>query len=149
MSVPLTVLMPCHDQRRELLIPALASLRAQTDPDWRLLVITAPATPAWIPALVRSLGDARVALTVSRGEGLGGALNTGYREAVTPFVTHLFSDDMLAPGAVATLRAHVAAHPEVPSRRRATANPVRDPIAARSAATQPASSTMSASTCTR
>jgi len=43
---PITILMPCRAQRRDLLLDAIRSVTAQTSPAWRLLVIVDADTPA-------------------------------------------------------------------------------------------------------
>ncbi len=110
---PITVLMPCRDQKPEFLAAAVASVRAQTSPGWRLLVLVAPDTPAAVSEIVAAAGDPRIAVVMREGHGLGAALNTGMRRADTEFVCILLSDDLLAPDAVEVLQRNIRLFPRV------------------------------------
>ena len=109
-----TALLPLRNFQAEFLFKALRSLTSQTSPDWRLLVIVERENRARFEHLLRSdLSDSRCRLILNEGRKLAGALNTGMRFAVTPFVAILLSDDMWAPTAVEILTSQIAQHPDV------------------------------------
>ncbi len=91
---------------------AVESVLAQTDPDWRLLVVDDgypdPGVAAWFAAL----GHPQV--HYSRNAANLGA-NGNYRHALTlaeaDWVVVMGADDLMLPTYVATVRALVAAHP--------------------------------------
>ncbi len=101
---PITVLLPCKNQRKEYFLDAVASVVRQTSPDWRLLVLTDPFSPPEINEWAKSFCDSRVVVLQSRETGFARALNLGLREAATAFVSILLSDDRYTPDAVATLQ---------------------------------------------
>jgi glycosyltransferase involved in cell wall biosynthesis len=112
-GAPITVLMPCRDQKPEFLAAAVASVRAQTSPGWKLLVVVAPETPGAVSGIVTAPGDPRIAVVMREGRGLGAALNTGMRRADTPFVCVLLSDDLLEPRAIEVLQRNIRLFPRV------------------------------------
>ena len=110
----LTALMPLKNHHPDFLRRSLASLRSQTRPDWRLVVVVEPGDEgAFRGLLAADLADPRVELVATEGRKLSGAFNTGMRRAETDFVAILLADDLWAPEAVEVLARHVAAHPEV------------------------------------
>jgi glycosyltransferase involved in cell wall biosynthesis len=112
----LTILMPCRNVHAGFLDQALASVFAQTSPEWELVVIDDGSDePATLDALGRLAArrDGRVRVVASRGRLVTGALNTGMAEARTPFVCTLHCDDALEPTAVEVMRAAIAAGPGV------------------------------------
>jgi glycosyltransferase involved in cell wall biosynthesis len=110
--VTIDIMMPFYG-RFDHLREAVGSVLAQTDPDWRLVVIDDvypdPAPGAWVAAL----DDPRVHYrrnTVNLGVG------GNFRECVR-LIEHeravlMGCDDRMHPGYVATVRNLVAAHPE-------------------------------------
>ena len=107
----LTVLMPVRAYDPGYLREALDSLEAQTDPRWRLLVVTERDDRSKLEAeLSAALADPRVDLVVNEGRKLAGAFNTGMRHAKTEFAAILFGDDRWAPNAVEVLGEHMGAH---------------------------------------
>lgn len=110
----ITALMPVKDHHPRLLREAVGSMKAQTSPRWRLLVIAEPESVAELEALLAAdLEGERIELVANEGRKLAGAFNTGMRRAETDFVAILLGDDMWAPQAVATLERHIAARPDV------------------------------------
>ena len=103
--------MPLRAYHPSFLEGSIESLRAQTSPRWRLLIIDDGAKPT--PIVREALADARVTLVRNEGRRLAGALNTGMRHAKTDFVASLFADDMWAPEAVRVLTEHIEAEPGV------------------------------------
>jgi GT2 family glycosyltransferase len=87
-----TIVIPTHD-RPEHLVRAIASVVAQTLPDWRLVVVDdGTAVPVSVPS------DPRIAL-VRHPVALGpsAARNSGWQGADTALVTFLDDDDRLVP----------------------------------------------------
>lgn len=85
---------------------AVHSVRAQTDPDWRLVVLN-DCYPHWDPdEWLRSLGDPRV-VSLRNPENLG--VNGSFAKCVTlaeaEYVTILGCDDKLLPGYIASMKA--------------------------------------------
>ena len=111
MEPRLTALMPLRAYHPQFLEESIGSLRAQTSPRWRLLIIDDGAEPS--PIIHDALADSRVTLVRSEGRRLPGALNTGMRHAQTDFVASLFADDMWAPEAVQILTEHIEVEPSV------------------------------------
>lgn len=104
----ITALMPLRNYERAFLFKALSSLTEQSSPDWRLLIIVEPEDRAKFEHLLRDeLRDARSRLIVNEGRKLSGAMNTGMRHAVTPFVAILLSDDMWAQNAAEVLTSQI------------------------------------------
>jgi len=108
-----TALMPLKHYHPHFLARALGSIRAQTDPRWRLVIIVERADYARMHDLLAGeLQDPRVALIVNEGRKLAGAFNTGMRRAETEFVAILLGDDMWSPDAVATLASYMEQYPQ-------------------------------------
>jgi glycosyltransferase involved in cell wall biosynthesis len=112
-SALVTALMPLRNYERDFLFKALHSLTAQTCPDWRLLIIVEPEDRARFEHLLEAeLADARCRLIVNEGRKLSGAMNTGMRQAETPFVAILLADDMWAPNATEVLASRIRLYPD-------------------------------------
>jgi glycosyltransferase involved in cell wall biosynthesis len=108
-----TALMPLKNYERDFLFKALHSLTAQSNPDWRLLIIVEREDRAAFERLLRAeLADKRVRLIVNEGRKLAGAMNTGMRHAETPFVAILLADDMWADNAAKVLTSQIRLHPD-------------------------------------
>jgi GT2 family glycosyltransferase len=108
-----TVLIPVRDFHWPFLDEAMASLRDQSEPSWRALVLVEADRADTIGGAVAGhLDDDRATLLVNEGHGFAGALNTGMRRAVTPFVAILLGDDLWSPDAVAVLSRHVRQDPD-------------------------------------
>jgi glycosyltransferase involved in cell wall biosynthesis len=111
-DVALTVLMPVRDYHAAYLKTAIESVRRQTSPRWRLLVIDDGADAA-LGEITGALGDDMVQVVPSDRSGLAGALNTGMRQAGSDFVSVLFGDDAWAPDVVEVLTSFIEGFPEV------------------------------------
>lgn len=108
----LTALLPLRNFHAAYLRQALDSLFSQTDPRWRLRIVTeAPDVPTFRRLLERDLLDPRVALIANEGRKLAGALNTGMRDADTDFVGILLGDDRWALEAVTVLTDYIERFP--------------------------------------
>lgn len=80
---------------------AIASVQAQTNPDWELLVVD-DASRDETPALLAALSDPRIrVLTLPRQGGACAARNLGIAEARGEYIALLDSDDAWLPGKLA------------------------------------------------
>jgi glycosyltransferase involved in cell wall biosynthesis len=110
----LTVLMPVRAYHEGYLHDAVDSVQAQTNPNWRLLVIVEESDRTDLEqVLSRHLVDRRIDLIVNKGRKLAGAFNTGMRQARTEFVGILLGDDLWSSDAVSVLTDSIGAHPEI------------------------------------
>ncbi|MDQ4068926.1 MAG: glycosyltransferase [Actinomycetota bacterium] len=94
MSVRVSVIMPTYDHDR-FLPAAVASLLAQTESDWELIVVDDGSPGDTRGALADALDDPRLRLeALDRNLGLGAALNRGLALATARYVAYLPSDDV-------------------------------------------------------
>jgi glycosyltransferase involved in cell wall biosynthesis len=103
--------MPLKAYHPPFLLRAIDSLRAQTSPAWRLVIVDDGAAPSAV--LEEACADPRVELVPNEGSRLAAALNTGMRRARTEFVAELFGDDMWSRDAVRVLTQHIENRPDV------------------------------------
>jgi glycosyltransferase involved in cell wall biosynthesis len=97
---------------RAYLAEALASVRAQDDPDWTLVVVDDSPGQDEARTLVAELGDARVRYLGNAGTlGMVPAWNRCLAESGGELVTLLHADDRLQPDYVRTMKALAASHP--------------------------------------
>lgn len=97
---------------RAYLAEALASVRAQDDPDWTLVVVDDAPAKDEARTLVAELGDARMRYVANPGTlGMVPAWNRCLAEAQGELVTLLHADDRLLPDYVRSMKALAAAHP--------------------------------------
>lgn len=91
---------------------AVRSVQAQTDPDWRLVVVDDCYPDPAVPQFFAGLDDPRVTY-VRNDTNLG--ITDNYRRclelATQPWVVLLGCDDLMLPGYVATLTAAIASAP--------------------------------------
>ncbi len=113
MQDPITVLIPCKDQKVEFFREAVASIVRQTCPDWRLLVVFDRDTPLRLHDELAAFGDPRIASLTRPESGFAQALNVGLSAAETDFVAILLSDDIFSESAIETLQRYRADHPGV------------------------------------
>ena len=95
MSLTVNVVIPCYNQGR-FLADALASLQAQSYPDWEAIIVddgSLDDTAAIAARLCRD--DGRVRYLAQANGGLSSARNTGIRNCRGAFVQFLDSDDRL------------------------------------------------------
>lgn len=110
----LTALLPLKNYHPDFLRKSVASIFNQSCPRWDLLIIVEKNQFKTFNALLQTeLQHPQVTLIVNEGRRLGGALNTGMRQAKTDFVAILLADDMWASNAVEVLTEAIAQSPEV------------------------------------
>lgn len=99
MSAPLiSVIVPVHDVRDHV-AACIASLRAQTLPDFEVIVVDDGSTDDSAQVALRAIdGDSRFRLVRQDNRGLSGARNTGLNLARGAFIAFVDSDDRVAPG---------------------------------------------------
>lgn len=110
---PITILLPCKDQKQEYFMDAVMSVVRQTSADWRLLIVTDPDSPSAIADWSAFFGDPRVRVVPCPRHGFAQALNHGLQEAETAFVSILLSDDRYSRHAIRTLQAYRKRFPAV------------------------------------
>lgn len=112
MSGAITVVMPVYG-RAALVEQAIASVRAQSVPHWRLLIADDGSDPP-TEALLRRLASADARIQLVRRPcnlGLFANLNAILAEVDTPWLLILCSDDLLEPEAIAVLEGLIQRHP--------------------------------------
>lgn len=109
----ISVVIPSHD-RPDFLSEAVASVAAQGDSDWQLVVVDDGSRPAVDAAALRSeLGSRLVFVRHEVAQGIARAKNAGVRAATGEIITILDDDDLLAPTALKAIRTAFAVHPEL------------------------------------
>ncbi|MBW3573568.1 MAG: glycosyltransferase [Actinobacteria bacterium] len=111
-AVRVSVVMPTYDQ--EAFLPgAVASLFAQSAPDWELIVVDDGSPGDTRQALGGALDDPRVRLEVfDHNRGLGAALNRGLDCASGDYIAYLPSDDVYYLDHLKSLTTALEAAPE-------------------------------------
>ena len=104
-----TVLMPAYNAAPTI-ARAIASVLAQTDPAFELLVVDDGSTDQ-TAALAAGTGDPRVRVVARPHGGIVAALNAGLAEARAPLVARMDADDEMAPERLARQRAALEADP--------------------------------------
>ncbi len=112
MSVRVSVIMPTYDQ--DAFLPgAVASLEAQSETRWELIVVDDGSPGDTRSVLGPALEDPRVRLEVlARNVGLGAALNRGLELATGPYIAYLPSDDVYYASHLASLADALDSAPE-------------------------------------
>lgn len=109
-----SVVIPTHNPRRDILRRTVAALAAQTLPasDWELVVVDNASHPAVLagelgpsPAPVRVVREERLGTTYARFAGIAAARHE--------IIACVDDDNLLAPGYLAEAVAFLSAHPEV------------------------------------
>jgi len=104
----------CTYDRAHLIERAIASVKAQTYPHWRLLVVddgSADDTRGLVAQLQKQ--DGRIAYLRLEHGGLARARNAGIAHSGAPFLTFIDADDEYLPEHLALRMSYFAAHPEV------------------------------------
>jgi glycosyltransferase involved in cell wall biosynthesis len=114
-STLVTVLMPFRNANFDFFRAAVASVFAQSTPFWNLILIhdEDEQTTAELVEEVKARKDNRVRIEMSHGKRITGALNTGMKQALTPYVCSLHCDDLLAQDAIETLNRAILENPTV------------------------------------
>lgn len=96
------------------LAPAIASIRAQTDRDWELVVVDDGSVDA-SPEILREHAsrDARIRIVSTPHRGLVPALDEGLRLARGRLIARMDADDLALPDRLGRQRAHLDQHPDV------------------------------------
>jgi glycosyltransferase involved in cell wall biosynthesis len=89
----------------------LASVRAQTLPDWECIVVDDGSTDGTAER-VRGIADPRIRLHSQRNQGVSAARNAGLAQARGAYVLFLDGDDRLHPQALSRLASRLDPHPE-------------------------------------
>jgi glycosyltransferase involved in cell wall biosynthesis len=109
-----TILMPLKNCHIPYVHKAIDSVKKQSLPQWYLsIIVEAKDSQRFGKMLQPHLDDQRIRMIHNEGRKLAGAVNTGMRDAKTPFVAILLSDDMWTPDAVATLNLAIQTRPDV------------------------------------
>lgn len=93
---------------------AVASVRAQTLPEWELIVVddgSSDATPVQLAALARQ--DPRVRMVATPHQGIVAALNTGLAQARSPLIVRMDVDDEAHPERLAAQVEFLAHNPDL------------------------------------
>ncbi len=107
-----TVVMPTFD-KAPYVGEAVASVLAQTDPAFELVVVDDGSTDGSAAvAEAAARGDARVRVLRQRNGGVSAARNAGIDAARTAWVALIDADDVWRPGFLAAVRAAIDAHPD-------------------------------------
>ncbi len=92
---------------------AIASVMAQTDPDWELVVVDNGGSDAVLAVMEEHLADDRVRLVRQENRGYAGGVSAAAAAASGEYVTVLDSDDMVMPTFVETMAGRLRRHVEV------------------------------------
>ena len=84
--------------RREAVLRAVESVRAQSLTDWEHVVIDDGSTDGTLAALARHADERLTVLSLPGWRGANAARNAGIRQTRAPLVTFLDSDDLFLPG---------------------------------------------------
>lgn len=107
----LSIVVPSYQQGR-FLQATLESLLMQQDPDLEILLVDGGSRDESLAVIERYA--ARLAWWVSeKDRGQSHAINKGFARATGEWLGWLNSDDLLLPGALACLRAHIEKEPQV------------------------------------
>lgn len=109
-----SIVLPTYNGAKYL-AEAVESCRAQTWPNWELIIVDDCSTDA-TPDLIRSLAqqDPRIrSVRHERNRKLPAALNTGFAQARGEFLTWISDDNAYRPEALAEMAAYLLARPEV------------------------------------
>lgn len=108
-----SILVPTYNQA-EFLPAALASLQAQTRPDWEAVVVDDGSTDAtWEVLSALAQADPRIRPFRQANGGVGAALNRALEAARAPWVCWLSSDDLFLPDALEAFAGAIQAQPGV------------------------------------
>jgi glycosyltransferase involved in cell wall biosynthesis len=108
-----SILLPFHNSATTIDV-AVASIAAQTYPDWELLLIDNASTDG-SSAIAHhwTERDQRIRLVHEPRLGIAHALNTGLARAQGTYIARMDADDVSHPGRLAQQVAYMVAHPEI------------------------------------
>lgn len=106
-----SVVMPARDASATV-DASVSSVLRQTLPDWELIVVDDGSSDD-TSAIVRGIGDPRIAVVPQDGRGAAAARNAGVRVARAEIVTLMDSDDLLMPRYLEAMVAALHANPGV------------------------------------
>jgi GT2 family glycosyltransferase len=112
----ISVLVPVHDPPLHMLEEAIASVHAQTFPNWELCLVDDGSTrPEIIAALTHHAGaDPRIHLSRhDDAQGISAATNAALEIATGQYIALLDHDDTLTPDALQHVADQIAAQPEL------------------------------------
>lgn len=112
-SPAVSIILPVRDAAATL-PKALASILAQDDPSWELVLIDDGSTDGSHEVANQMLGANRRFRLLRQGrEGLVSALEAGLAVARAPFVARMDADDVMHPSRLSRQRAYLNEHPDV------------------------------------
>ena len=100
-----SVIIPAYNQAHYL-AEAIRSVLGQTEPDFELIVVDDGSTDS-TAEVARGISDHRLRYVYQENQGLSAARNAGIRQAVSPYLTFLDSDDLFLPEKLALLLAEM------------------------------------------
>jgi glycosyltransferase involved in cell wall biosynthesis len=95
LPVRVSIIMPCYNAAR-FIDEAIASVLAQTEASWELIVIDDGSTDGSAD-IVRRFADPRIRLITQANAGVSAARNAGLAASVGEFVAFLDADDRMRP----------------------------------------------------
>jgi glycosyltransferase involved in cell wall biosynthesis len=111
MSQPKTsIIMPTFN-RSHIITVAIQSVRAQTDPDWELIVVDDGSTDN-TERVINNLRDPRIKYVFQKNAGASKARNQGLAVATGEWVAYLDSDNELLPHYLAVMHKCLAEQPD-------------------------------------
>lgn len=110
-STPRTSVIITSFNYAEYLSTAIASVLAQSDPDFELIIVDDGSTDGSYE-IARCSTDSRIRVLLQPNRGLGAARNTGLEAARGDFITFLDADDIWVPTKLATQVAFMLSHPD-------------------------------------
>ena len=114
-----TVLMPIFNARKDWLVEALESVKQQTFPSWKLMIVD-DGSPRdfneWLTTQIGgdpSLKDRTEILRLEQNKGVAQALNIGLKKCDTELVARMDADDRMLPDRLAVQVAAFEQRPEL------------------------------------
>ncbi|WP_299941926.1 glycosyltransferase family 2 protein [uncultured Nitratireductor sp.] len=111
----ISILMPVYNTRREWLLEAIGSVRAQTYPHWELCIVDDASTEPYIQDVLREQAreESRIRVKFRERNGhISCATNDAFELASGDWVALLDHDDVLRPHALAEVAREILIHPE-------------------------------------
>jgi glycosyltransferase involved in cell wall biosynthesis len=109
-----SIVMPAY-QAADTITRAVASVLAQTWPDWELIVVDDASSDATAAAAhAAAKGDPRIiVMQLSRNVGAAAAMNIGWRSTRSDLIAILDADDFALPGRLAQQQEFMKLHPGI------------------------------------